>query len=423
MALMCPKCGSPKGVIHNCEAQAKADQALREAVEQARAAGHLAPTPSPPTPYQRTCEACGSERATLRPELGVSGCDQCYADTVRHDAPPSPPGAAKEETFSQANRARCEAPNGFNHKLNSWSLSDWFTAVVGELGEAANVAKKLNRVRDGITGNKETADQLRTKLQSEVADAYIYLDLLAQSEGFDLMTAVIETFNRKSQEIGYPVMLPPTPPPATEDIRDWFNETLYEVENNPGMTLRLLAHRMNSMAEELGVKPIALPPEVLPPASADARGMVEFEGLLDGYACRIEDMRDELEEKGEVSAAKVEALRAARSALLSFIAASEAAREKAEQKARNWLGRFGLLSDQLTQAESQVTAERLRAERAEAVLTKVEAELKGMAVAQRPTERLTWGANPTEWGDGRDDGVMAALLVVTKALRGRPHAG
>lgn len=46
-----------------------------------------------------------------------------------------------------------------------------------------------------------------------------------------------------------------------DEARDWFNETLYEVENHPGMTLRLLVHRMNSMAEALGVKPIALPPE------------------------------------------------------------------------------------------------------------------------------------------------------------------
>jgi hypothetical protein len=52
--------------------------------------------------------------------------------------------------FSVFNKRRCEAKNGFNQALDSWSLSDWFTATLGELGEAANVAKKLNRVRDGI---------------------------------------------------------------------------------------------------------------------------------------------------------------------------------------------------------------------------------------------------------------------------------
>lgn len=105
--------------------------------------------------------------------------------------------------FSKANLQRCIAPDGFHHSLDSWSTSDWFTAVMGELGEAANVAKKLNRVRDGIPGNKETPEQLKAKLATEIADTFIYLDLLAQSVGLDLATIAIDTFNAKSKEIGY----------------------------------------------------------------------------------------------------------------------------------------------------------------------------------------------------------------------------
>lgn len=109
--------------------------------------------------------------------------------------------------FSEANRMRCEHPLGFGHRLNDWSLSDWFTATMGELGEAANVAKKLNRVRDGIVGNKENPPELRSRLADELADTFIYLDLLVQSAGFDLGAVVIRKFNDKSAEIGYPVML------------------------------------------------------------------------------------------------------------------------------------------------------------------------------------------------------------------------
>lgn len=105
--------------------------------------------------------------------------------------------------FSERNRKRCEAPTGFNHKLNSWTGSDWMVAVVGELGEAANVLKKLNRVRDGVPGNKETEYQLRSKFAAELADAYIYLDLLCQSEGIDLEGSVERVFAAKSHEIGY----------------------------------------------------------------------------------------------------------------------------------------------------------------------------------------------------------------------------
>lgn len=105
--------------------------------------------------------------------------------------------------FSVFNRRRCESPNGFNHPLNGWSLSDWFTAVTGELGEAANVAKKLNRVRDGIPGNTETPEELRENLADEIADTFIYLDLLAQSQGIDLEEAVLRKFQKTSAKIGY----------------------------------------------------------------------------------------------------------------------------------------------------------------------------------------------------------------------------
>ncbi len=108
--------------------------------------------------------------------------------------------------FSEANRTRCTGQGGFNHTLDSWSLSDWMTAVLGELGEAANIAKKLNRCRDGIGGNPEgqTEGTLRAMLQDEIADTFIYLDLLAQSQGFTLADAVVDKWNRTSWKIGWP---------------------------------------------------------------------------------------------------------------------------------------------------------------------------------------------------------------------------
>lgn len=105
--------------------------------------------------------------------------------------------------FSVFNRRRCESKKGFNHAIGSWSISDWFTATMGELGEAANIAKKLNRVRDGIVGNTETPDELKANLADELADTFIYLDLIAQSQGIDLEAAVVSKFNKTSNKIGY----------------------------------------------------------------------------------------------------------------------------------------------------------------------------------------------------------------------------
>lgn len=121
----------------------------------------------------------------------------------REDTPGVQSLKLSDRTFSERNLARCESPTGFNHKLSSWSLSDWLTATTGELGEAANIIKKLNRVRDGIPGNKESAAELREKLADELADVAVYLDLLTQAAGFDLEEIREAKFNKKSVEIGY----------------------------------------------------------------------------------------------------------------------------------------------------------------------------------------------------------------------------
>lgn len=109
-------------------------------------------------------------------------------------------------TLRAANLSRCARwhPRG----LSEWSLSDWFTATMGELGEAANVAKKLNRERDGIAGNTVSEAQLRADLADEIADVAIYLDILAASEGIDLAAAIASKFNRTSEKVGFPERLP-----------------------------------------------------------------------------------------------------------------------------------------------------------------------------------------------------------------------
>lgn len=112
------------------------------------------------------------------------------------------------DDFSKENLKRCESPQGFESPVGSWSLSDWFTALTGELGEAANVAKKLNRIRDGIPGNKDASEEtLRAQLADEMADTFIYLDLLCQSQGISLADAVLAKFDSVSERISYPKKL------------------------------------------------------------------------------------------------------------------------------------------------------------------------------------------------------------------------
>lgn len=79
--------------------------------------------------------------------------------------------------------------------------------MVGEVGEAANVVKKLNRYRDGVPGNKVSEAELRDQLRKELGDVFVYLDLMCQSLGFNVADAAAEVFNSKSAEIGYPVKI------------------------------------------------------------------------------------------------------------------------------------------------------------------------------------------------------------------------
>jgi NTP pyrophosphatase (non-canonical NTP hydrolase) len=160
------------------------------------------------------------EPATTKHESSGFACKNCglvqsaWKSHPRcHAAPPAmkgEPAALTFQRFSEINRQRCESPEGFNHALSSWSTSDWFTAVFGELGEAANVAKKLNRIRDSVRLNANkgaTAKELQEKLRQELGDGFVYLDLLAQSLGFLISEAAVEVFNAKSEELGCPIVL------------------------------------------------------------------------------------------------------------------------------------------------------------------------------------------------------------------------
>jgi len=109
------------------------------------------------------------------------------------------------------NLARCTAPSpqGFNHSLCSWSVAEWGNAAAGELGEACNVAKKMLRFRDNVSGNKPgmSRDDYKKALASEIAGTLIYLDLWAASEGLDLGEIVRDEFNSKSIELGSEIKL------------------------------------------------------------------------------------------------------------------------------------------------------------------------------------------------------------------------
>lgn len=83
---------------------------------------------------------------------------------------------------------------------SDWKLSAWANATLGELGEAANLIKKIER-------GDYTLDEKRRELGKELADVLIYLDILAFRAGVDLGLETILKFNEVSKRVGAAVYL------------------------------------------------------------------------------------------------------------------------------------------------------------------------------------------------------------------------
>ena len=88
---------------------------------------------------------------------------------------------------------------------SDWSLAEWMNAVAGELGEAANIIKKVRR-------GDLTLEEARPMLAEEFADIVTYLDITAMQAGVDLGKATQEKFNKVSKRVGSSVRL---------DADDW----------------------------------------------------------------------------------------------------------------------------------------------------------------------------------------------------------
>jgi NTP pyrophosphatase (non-canonical NTP hydrolase) len=118
----------------------------------------------------------------------------------------------KHLTFAEvtaANRGRCERWHPGFPKDEDWSLADWSNAMCGEAGEAANVVKKIRRYECGLRGPLDGhVDELRAKLAHELADIFLYLDLLATKADIDLPAAIVEKFNLVSERQDFPDRLP-----------------------------------------------------------------------------------------------------------------------------------------------------------------------------------------------------------------------
>lgn len=105
--------------------------------------------------------------------------------------------------FSDLNKKR--AINGFK-TYDNVPITFWTTAITGELGELCNMIKKIERVKHGGIdgGTTYTAANIsKENIEEEIGGIFIYLNLLCSRLGIDMEEAIIQTFNKKSEEYGF----------------------------------------------------------------------------------------------------------------------------------------------------------------------------------------------------------------------------
>jgi NTP pyrophosphatase (non-canonical NTP hydrolase) len=100
----------------------------------------------------------------------------------------------KHQTLRAANAAR----------QREWDTDNQITLafrgneLAGEVGEACNIIKKLERERMGIRGSRSNLSELA----AELADVVIVADLIAMQAGIDLEAAIRDKFNATSEKVG-----------------------------------------------------------------------------------------------------------------------------------------------------------------------------------------------------------------------------
>lgn len=77
-------------------------------------------------------------------------------------------------------------------------------ALAASAGSLCDTIKKLNRERDGITGNNATVPELWKKVTWQMGLTAFALHRLATAAEIDLAAAVIDKFNRVSERAGFP---------------------------------------------------------------------------------------------------------------------------------------------------------------------------------------------------------------------------
>ncbi|KPW58693.1 MazG nucleotide pyrophosphohydrolase domain protein [Pseudomonas caricapapayae] len=104
--------------------------------------------------------------------------------------------------FQELRQANVKRLASSKYKLceQNWQPAHWMNALTGEVGECANIIKKVDR-------GDYSLESALPNIARELADIQCYLDILAFKLGIDLGDATISKFDEVSERIGSPIRL------------------------------------------------------------------------------------------------------------------------------------------------------------------------------------------------------------------------
>lgn len=113
--------------------------------------------------------------------------------------------------ISKINRSRCER---WYAGGEGWTAADWSNALAGEVGELCNKVKKVrrhethvDRIATGQSYNTPPMEELLASIKDEIADVFLYLDLVANHFDLELEDCIFPKFNAVSEIQGFPERL------------------------------------------------------------------------------------------------------------------------------------------------------------------------------------------------------------------------
>lgn len=142
------------------------------------------------------CPDCGG-RGYFRDLEDQWSCSRCKgAGSLNGETP-----VHVYESLRAANQHRQTLWSGGENKTNGPLYAA--TELAGEVGEVCNVVKKLEREARGLPGSRTTLE----KLEEEIGDVLICVDLLAIEYGIDPFAAAAKKFNKTSEALNFPVLM------------------------------------------------------------------------------------------------------------------------------------------------------------------------------------------------------------------------